>query len=248
MRKEYKVGRPVVFATVMTTLFCLGLCWGGRAMAMQLSSDTRSAGDSKSTSNRPGVTGVLSVDISDILGNFLESSVRLTHIGHNGTLSLRVPTGQKDFDIAEGNYIAYISVYDQGVPYVVSSQRIEISRKKTAYLLYELLEGVGGGRSLGAFDQDGDLFLGRVEIAENTDPFDVNSVPGITTLNWPPQLHSSEAGWLRGELHAHSKYGVGTEKVSRVIRRAERLKLDFLAILDRNTLDSALDPDRKSVV
>ncbi len=246
MKKQYSVRSRVVFFVVLA-IFIAHAGDGDRFVsAMQESPNTTPSRESENISNRPGVNGVLSVDITDILGNFLESRVRLTHIDHNETLSLRVPTGQDDFNVGIGKYLAYISVYDEGVPYVVSSQRIEISRNKTSYLLYELLEGAGAGRPLGAFDQDGDQFLGRVEIAENTDPSDANSVPGIATLNWPAQHHSSEAGWLRGELHAHSKYGVGTEKVSRVIRRAEKLGLDFLAILDRNTLEAPLDPEFRS--
>ncbi|MFP6581899.1 MAG: CehA/McbA family metallohydrolase [Candidatus Hydrogenedentota bacterium] len=96
------------------------------------------------------------------------------------------------------------------------------------------------------FDQDGDLIIDVVEVEQGTDPHDAVSRPGATPFRWPEQVLGSEEGWLRGELHAHSSYGVGTESVSKVIARAEKLNLDFLSILDRNTLAPALDESYRS--
>lgn len=196
------------------------------------------------------VQGILTIDITDIRGRYLDSTIRLDDQSSDKTLSIHVPDGMKDVKVNQGNYKAYISVYAQGVPYVVESRQITIQEGKTTYLLYELLEGASGQTPLSAFDQDRDLFIGRVELQENTDPDDATSVPGVVTLNWPDQLLSKESGWYHGELHAHSKHGIGRESVTQVIRRAQKLGLDFLAIMDRNTLAAPLDKkfNSKSVV
>ena len=54
-----------------------------------------------------------------------------------------------------------------------------------------------------------------------------------------PQPHSEaarERGWYRGELHCHTYHSDGDSDPLTVIRRAEALGLDFLAITDHNVL------------
>jgi hypothetical protein len=97
-----------------------------------------------------------------------------------------------------------------------------------------------------AFDRDYDLVFDSVEEKEHTNPNDPASVPHKETQNFPAPVLAKQSGWYRGELHAHSSYGVepvkGAESVAELVKRAERSKLDFLAITDRNTLAACADP------
>jgi len=54
-----------------------------------------------------------------------------------------------------------------------------------------------------------------------------------------PELATPERpfpGWFRGELHSHSQHSDGGYPVSKLVRRAGELGLDFLALTDHNTL------------
>ena len=193
-----------------------------------------------------GKSANFTVQIKDILGKFRHG--RVTVHEANGDASLVVPAidGVGSARLEPGKYFARIEAYDGLIPYVVSINEIEITAGETTHLEHEILEGTAGGRPLGAFDTDGDLVIDSTEVALGSDPNSALSIPGVRTHEWPAQVKSSEAGWMRGELHAHSDYGVGTESVSAVIKRAENAGLDFLAILDRNTLAPALDKNYES--
>jgi hypothetical protein len=56
----------------------------------------------------------------------------------------------------------------------------------------------------------------------------------------------NKPGWYKGELCSFSKYSIGSENVSELIKRAEKDGLDFLAITDINTLKSIEDPEYHS--
>lgn len=191
-------------------------------------------------------TGVLVVDVQDILGVHREARLILRNFAGEELQRILAPAGIGQGIVDVGTYSAHIEVYDASVPLVVSIQSVEIFEGEKAEISYELLLGVAGGRSLMAFDQDNDLILDAVELEQGTDPHDAVSRPGATPFHWPEQFLDNEEGWLRGELHAHSSHGVGTESVSTVIARAEKLDLDFLSILDRNTLAPALDESYRS--
>jgi len=49
------------------------------------------------------------------------------------------------------------------------------------------------------------------------------------------------AGWYRGEIHCHTVNSDGDSTVEAVVRRAEELGLDFLAITDHNNLTHQID-------
>ncbi|HRI89796.1 MAG TPA: CehA/McbA family metallohydrolase, partial [Candidatus Hydrogenedentes bacterium] len=48
-------------------------------------------------------------------------------------------------------------------------------------------------------------------------------------------------GWYKGDLHVRSVHGGGVESVAELVARAEKSGLDFIAITDRNTLESVYD-------
>lgn len=193
-----------------------------------------------------GETANFTVLIKDILGKPRHGRVVVRNLEDQSGNLVPAVDGMGTATLKPGPYAARIEVYDGLVPYVVSIKKFTIDEGEAAFLDYELLEGATGGRPLSAFDQDNDLVIDGAEIALGSDPADPMSIPGVRTFRWPAQVMSRESGWVRGELHAHSEYGVGTESVSRVVKRAERAGLDFLAILDRNTLGPALDEDYTS--
>jgi hypothetical protein len=51
-----------------------------------------------------------------------------------------------------------------------------------------------------------------------------------------PSWNRSDDGWYKGELHCHSYHSDGDSDPLEVVRRAEALGLDFLAITDHNVL------------
>lgn len=112
--------------------------------------------------------------------------------------------------------------------------------------MVNLLEGTGGIAGIHEFDSDGDLAIDRVELDSGTDPKDATSIPGRAVLPFSNTTIKEGAGWYRGELHAYSRYGGGEESVGELIARAEKTGLDFLAITDRNTIQSVHDPAYKS--
>lgn len=200
------------------------------------------------TSVSPGVlpSGFLVVNVKDILGAPRDARVILRNSAGDEVQRVAARGGSGRGIVEIGSYTAHVEVFDGPLPLVVSIQPVSIAEAQESVITYQLLLGVAGGRSLRAFDQDGDLVIDGVEIEQGTDPYDAISRPNTKSYRWPVQVLSEKEGWLRGELHAHSEYGVGTESVSKVIGRAERLGLDFLSILDRNTLGPALDKDFRS--
>lgn len=191
-----------------------------------------------------GAKGEIQVDVTDVLGNALPSRVVLSG-GAGSPVRLEIPKGGLKGAIPAGDYKAYVYVYVLGVPVLVDVKNAKVRPGATAFVLVNLLEG-SGQRPLFAFDRDCDFALDKVEIAEGTDPADAASVPGKVTLPIDERVFSKKARWYRGELHCHSSYGMGKESVAELVKRAEKLKLDFLAITDRNTMAACTDPGFKS--
>jgi len=189
--------------------------------------------------------GAVQIDITDIVGNDLHAKIELREKAEEGRgpIVFDLPDGRATERASCGTYGAYVYVYDQGIPILVDVQELAIAESDTAFLLVNLLEGTSGNRPLRAFDQDGDGALDRVEVSCGTDPVDASSIPGQELLPFSGRVLSQEAKWYRGELHAHSVYGGGRETVGQLIKRAEKLGLDFLAITDRNTMAACMDPE-----
>lgn len=190
--------------------------------------------------------GVIDIDITNILAKKLPSRVDLFDMEGYPPLLLEAPEGALETEIPAGEYRAYVHVYEDSVPYLVEIQDIVITQGRTSYLLVNLLEGASGGMRLRDHDYDGDLAINRVEEESGTDPASAAQIPGKPMLPFNDKVLDSKAGWYRGELYAHSKYGRGSETVSQLIRRAERAGLDFLAITDDNTFQAPYDPDFRS--
>jgi hypothetical protein len=193
-----------------------------------------------------GSVGHLNIDLSSILGNNLAGCVELQDQDGNTVHLLEVPEGALETDIATGKYTAYVYVYAQGAPMLVKVQEIEIAARKPNTVLLNLLEGADDLSSLFKFDADGDLSLDRVELDAGTNPHHVASIPGRRPVPYPQKVLSEKAGWYRGELYAHSKYGRGKESVAKLVKRAEKRGLDFLAITDMNTMAAVYDSGFKS--
>ncbi|MBI4558833.1 MAG: CehA/McbA family metallohydrolase [Candidatus Hydrogenedentes bacterium] len=189
--------------------------------------------------------GSLSIRIRDVLGRPLASQVDLHPSGQSAPTTIPTPEGRADGIYPVGTYQAYVRVYDLGVPVLVAVREVELGMEPCR-LEVELLEGASGNKQLLEFDQDFDLALDRVELEVGTDPNNANSIPGQAALHFASPVLSSKAGWYRGELHAHSKYGEGRESVKELVARAEKTGLDFLAITDLDTLAAASDPEFKS--
>jgi hypothetical protein len=186
--------------------------------------------------------GMISVDVTNILGVALPARVEFRAADNALAFQLAVPKGALREAVPVGSYKAYVHVYESDIPVMVAAKSVVISEEKTAYLLVTLLEGTGGKLSLLDFDFDGDLAIDRVEMECETDPEDANSIPGRSPLPLNGRVFNGETTWYKGELFAHSTYGRGSESVTALVRRAERSGMDFLAITDRNTLAATSDP------
>jgi hypothetical protein len=192
------------------------------------------------------VKGVIDIDITNILGKKLPSRIDLFDAEGNPPLLLEAPGGVLEKEIPAGEYRAYVHVYEDSVPYLVEIQELVIAPNRPSYLLVNLLEGASGGLRLRDHDYDGDLAINRVEEESGTDPQNAAQIPGKPMLPFSDRVLEGKAGWYRGELFSHSKYGRGSESVGQLIRRAERAGLDFLAITDLNTFQAAYDPEFRS--
>ncbi len=193
-----------------------------------------------------GPPGTLQFDIADIAGRPLPARIEIRNAQDQRFEIVQALSGKASIDMPSGLWKSYVYVIDGGAPILVDIHEVDVPPGGAATVTSRILEGAGGNRPLRAFDGDMDLALDRVELQVGTDPQDAASVPGLTPINWPSPVLSPKAQWYRGELHAHSKYGIGSESVGELVRRAERTGLDFLAIADRNTLQASFDPEFRS--
>ncbi len=204
----------------------------------------------KGTEAGPVSQGSLHIDVTNAIAQELPSKVELAPTQDESAphIVLPVPKGTLETACPAGSYKAYLYVYQDDVPILVDIRTIDVPPNGRATLPVNLVEGTSGPYGLMDFDRDGDLVIDRVELDAGTDPNNPSSVPGLKTLQTESKAFSTEAGWYKGELHAHSKYGGGQESVEELIKRAEKSSLDFLAITDRNTMaacdDSAFKSDK----
>ncbi|MFO7775750.1 MAG: CehA/McbA family metallohydrolase [Candidatus Hydrogenedentota bacterium] len=189
--------------------------------------------------------GTVDVTVRNVFGRELPSRVRLDDADEN-RFYREAPEGTLSDEFPEGSYTAYIYVYSDEAPILAHVEEITVREEETTRIDVELLEGSDGETPLWAFDQNMNLVLDRVESELGMDREDPSSIPGEPRLEWENQTLSSDAGWYKGELHARSEYGGGTESVGELIERAEQRGLDFLAITDRNTMESIKDPEYHS--
>jgi hypothetical protein len=188
----------------------------------------------------------LFVDVSTVIGQKLNGFLELRGSNHKQPIVIPIRNGQGEDKIPSGEYTAFTHVFDNKVPIVVDIRSLTISPNQLNTMSLSVLEGSSGNRTLSSFDQDYDQILDKVEVEQETDPRNAASLPRTEVYQWDNQFKSDAPGWVRGDLQTHSSYGVGKESVERLIRRAERSKIDFLSITDRNTLDSTSDPKYKS--
>ncbi len=193
--------------------------------------------------------GTVEIDVTDILGNERHSIIELRPAGAKAreVIKVDVPEGRLRKAVPAGRYECYIYVVENGFPVLIEAQGIDVAEGGTCFVPVSLLEGTSGNKPLSAFDQDNDLVLDRVELAWGTDPQDAADVPGRKRLSFDNKVVSEDSGWYKGDLHVHSVYGrPGGEPVGRLISRAEKMGLDFLAITDRNTMAACKDESFKS--
>ncbi len=190
--------------------------------------------------NRP--KGAVSVSLTNVVNQPLDGRVDLLSLEGAANRSFDVLKGAANSAQPEGEYRAYVHVLEGGVPVLVEVRDLSLKAGKTETIAVNLLEGASGAVPLRAFDSDGDLAIDRVEMAAGTDEKDPASMPGRATLPADMRTLRKGAAWYRGDLHAYSNHGTGTESVSALVGRAEASGLDFLAITDRNTLAALKDP------
>jgi hypothetical protein len=185
-------------------------------------------------------------DVSTVVGQKLNGFLELQGSKRNLPIVIPLRNGLAEDEIPGGDYSVVTHVYDNNVPIIVDIRSMNIRSGELNTLSLSVLEGATGERSLSSFDQDYDQVLDKVEVEQKTDPRNATSTPFTKTYEWDNQLKSNKAGWVKGDLQTHSTYGIGKESVEALIRRAEKTGIDFLAITDRNTLDSTSDPYFKS--
>jgi hypothetical protein len=195
----------------------------------------------------PGAaTGTIQIDVSDVAGAPLPSRVDALHLESGVYHRVEAPAGELAWPVPSGAYRVYVHVYAADVPLLVEVKDLSVTAGQDAFLLVSLLEGTSESMTLRDFDFDGDLAIDRVELDAGTDPQDAASIPGRARLEYPaPSLEKKER-WYRGELFARSDLGIGKESVKDLIKRAEKEKLDFLAIADRNHMKSVESEDYES--
>jgi len=195
-----------------------------------------------------GGEGILEFSLNGPDGKPVPMNITLQNpeTGEEYTFASGTGHGLSDRLIPEGKYKAYVRVLWQGlVGYVVDVQDVEVPAGDVATVQSAFAEGAGAV-PLPAFDSDFDGFLDRVEHEVGTDPRDPTDIPGTTRLEIDTTALNKEEGWYRGELRSYSTYSGGRMRVRDIIRRAEKLGLDFVAITDKGSLESCKDEDFKS--
>ncbi|MBN2308279.1 MAG: CehA/McbA family metallohydrolase [Candidatus Hydrogenedentes bacterium] len=215
---------------------------GPCAVLVLLLSAATAAQDGAPSQPAPATNGTVWADITDILGRPLKTKVVLTPAQGGQPIEFRSSKGTGQWPCPAGAYSAHTHIYDEGIPILIDIRDLVVREGQTTDLLVELVEGAAPGSSPHDFDTDADLVMDRVELAAGTDPKDAASFPGCRPIEFASPVLSAEAGWYRGELHARSSYGGGEESVAKLVRRAEKAGLDFLAITDRNTMQACQDP------
>ncbi len=147
--------------------------------------------------------------------------------------------------IPVGTYRLYIRALWQQVWYVVDIQDIEIPVNDVITVKSSFAEG-GGRIGLPAFDTDFDCVIDAVERKVGTDPMDATDIPGVPRLEFDQGVLKKQEGWYRGELRCYSTYSNGKLRIRDIIRRAEKIGLDFIAITDVRTLEHCKDSDYTS--
>lgn len=221
-------------ARALHTLYAISVLIGSITCANAFAQEASSA------------TGTLNIDVTDTVGTGLGCRVRALNLESALQDSVEVEKGVAEWKLPAGNYRVYVEVYELEVPVLVDSRDVKITAGGQSFLPVNVIEWGGETLTLRDFDYDGDLAIDRVETACGTDPNDAASIPGRPLLEYPSPVLGKEARWYRGELFAHSSLGDGKESVKELIARAEKEKMDFLAIADKNHLKSISDPDYKS--
>lgn len=151
--------------------------------------------------------------------------------------------------ISAGKYKAFIrALWRQAggfVGYVVDIQEVEVPAGDVTSIQSSFVEA-GGRIGLPAFDSDFDSVIDRVEEEVGTDRMDSTDIPGAPRVEFDQGVLNEEEGWYRGDLRCYSNHSNGRLRVRDIVRRAEKLGLDFVAISDKRTLEQCKDPDYKS--
>ncbi len=151
--------------------------------------------------------------------------------------------------IPAGNYRALVSALWQQpggyVGYVVDIREVEVPAGDVTSIQSSFVEG-GGRIGLPTFDSDFDGVIDRVEEQVGTDRMDSTDIPGVPKVKFDQGVLNTQEGWYRGDLRCYSSYSDGKLSVRDIVRRAEKLELDFVAITDKRTLEQCEDPDYKS--
>ncbi len=190
--------------------------------------------------------GTARMSVKDVVGRPLSAEIEFRPSGDGVPVRVSLPDGTGEASIAAGVATAYVRVVIGDLPLLVDVQEVVLRPGETTDISVSVLEGSAGNRPLGAFDTDLDQAIDSVELKAGTDPRNAASIPGEKSLSWPSPVLDSNDGWYRGEFHAHSSHGIGAEDVGDLVRRAEKSRLDFLAITDRDTLAPAFDEEFKS--
>lgn len=193
----------------------------------------------------PALEGSVALNISDAARTPLHSHIEFYDARGRLAGEAEVKQGIGEIALPAGQYHAHVSVVHLGAFFLVSVKPIEVESDETSYLIVSLVEG-SAKLPLDQFDRDNDLVIDRVELEMDTDPEDPASLPGHERLTWPSPVLDSKPGWYVGDLHTFSDRSIGSETVGKLIARAEKFGLDFLAITDRNTLAHTQDSDFRS--
>lgn len=190
-------------------------------------------------------SGAVAINLSDALRRPLDGSVRFFDAQGRVRAAVEFEGGIGEASLPAGAYNAHVSAVHLGAYFLIDVKPIEVAAGDTAYLIVSLVEGTGS-LPLERFDRDHDLAIDRVELAQGTDPEDPSSIPGHERLEWPSPVLQDGYNWYAGDLHTFSRHSIGAESVPRLISRAEKRGLDFLAITDRNTLEHTGDKGYRS--
>lgn len=189
--------------------------------------------------------GTVAVNVSSADRRPLQTSVRFLDAAGRLVHETEFDLGIGETQLLPGDYQAHVSVAHLGTYFLVDVKPVHVAADDTTYLILSLIEG-SASLPLEQFDRDHDLAIDRVELEQGTDPDDPASLPGHERLEWASPVLESKPGWYVGDLHAFSEESIGTESVAKLISRAEKSGLDFLAITDRNTLAHTQNKDFRS--
>ena len=157
------------------------------------------------------------------------------------------PSGKGEIYLQPGRYTAIQFARANGMDYMVGIHECPML-SEADNLIYVFVPFPENSPKFAQSDSDKDGAFDFVEEQAGTDPNSPASIPWQREIKIDTDVVRDKPEWYVGETHCHTLYSDGVNSVPEIIKMAEDMGLDFLAITDHRTTLPAFDPEYHSDV